>query len=126
MAKEQNLSLNPTKISGVCGRLMCCLKNEEEIYEELNRKLPGIGDFVTTDDGMKGEVQSINVLRQLVKVLVDSGDEKELREYEVDRLKFKKKHNKKDKMDISKEEMKELERLEKDEKQEGKSKLDDN
>jgi cell fate regulator YaaT (PSP1 superfamily) len=126
MAKEQNLSLNPTQISGVCGRLMCCLKNEEEIYEELNRKLPGIGDFVTTDDGMKGEVQSINVLRQLVKVLVDSGDEKELREYEVDRLKFKKKHNKKDKMDISKEEMKELERLEKDEKQEGKSKLDDN
>jgi cell fate regulator YaaT (PSP1 superfamily) len=126
MAKEQNLSLNPTKISGVCGRLMCCLKNEEEIYEELNRKLPGVGDFVTTDDGMKGEVQSINVLRQQVKVLVDLGDEKELREYEVDRLRFKKKHGKKDKLDISKEEMKELERLEKDEKQEGKSKLDDN
>jgi cell fate regulator YaaT (PSP1 superfamily) len=126
MAKEQNLSLNPTKISGVCGRLMCCLKNEEETYEELNRKLPGVGDFVTTDDGMKGEVQSINVLRQQVKVLVDLGDEKELREYEVDRLKFKKRHGKKDKLDISKEEMKELERLEKDEKQEGKSKLDDN
>jgi hypothetical protein len=105
---------------------MCCLKNEEEIYEELNRKLPGVGDFVTTDDGMKGEVQSINVLRQQVKVLVDLGDEKELREYEVDRLRFKKKHGKKDKLDISKEEMKELERLEKDEKQEGKSKLDDN
>jgi cell fate regulator YaaT (PSP1 superfamily) len=126
MAKEQNLSLNPTKISGVCGRLMCCLKNEEETYEELNRRLPGVGDFVTTDDGLKGEVQSINVLRQLVKVLVDVGDEKELREYEVDRLRFKKKHGKKDKLDISKEEMKELERLEKDEKQEGKSKLDDN
>ena len=56
MAKEQNLSLNPTKISGVCGRLMCCLKNEEEIYEDLNRKLPNVGDFVTTEDGLKGEV----------------------------------------------------------------------
>lgn len=126
MAKEQNLSLNPTKISGVCGRLMCCLKNEEETYEELNRRLPGIGDFVTTEDGMKGEVQSVNVLRQLVKVLVDSGDEKELREYEVDKLHFKRRHSKKDKMDISREEMKELERLENDEKHEGKSKLDDN
>ncbi|MBQ3516223.1 MAG: stage 0 sporulation family protein, partial [Lachnospiraceae bacterium] len=66
MAKEQNLSLNPTKISGVCGRLMCCLKNEEEIYEELNRKLPNVGDSVTTDDGMQGEVHSVNVLRQRI------------------------------------------------------------
>ena len=123
MAKEQNLSLNPTKISGVCGRLMCCLKHEEETYEELNRKLPGIGDFVTTDDGMKGEVQSVNVLRQLVKVVVENGDEKEIREYDVNRLRFKKRHNKKEKMDLTKEEMRELERLEK---QEGKSKLDDN
>ncbi|MCH5344136.1 MAG: stage 0 sporulation family protein [Acetatifactor sp.] len=126
MAKEQNLSLNPTKISGVCGRLMCCLKNEEETYEELNRRLPGIGDYVTTDDGLKGEVQSVNVLRQLVKVIVDVNDEKEIHEYEVGRLRFKRKHGKKDKMDISKEEMKELEQLEKNEKQEGKSKLNDN
>ena len=126
MAKEQNLSLNPTKISGVCGRLMCCLKNEEDTYEELNRKLPSVGDYVTTDDGMKGEVHSVNVLRQLVKVLVDVGDEKELREYEVGNLRFKRKHAKKDKMDVSREEMKELELLEKEEKQEGKSKLDDN
>ncbi|CBL36216.1 Uncharacterized homolog of PSP1 [butyrate-producing bacterium SM4/1] len=84
MAKEQNLSLNPTKISGVCGRLMCCLKNEEETYEELNSKLPGIGDYVTTDDGLKGEVHSVSVLRQLVKVVVTVGkDEKEIREYPV-------------------------------------------
>ena len=61
--------LNPTKISGVCGRLMCCLKNEEETYEELNSKLPNIGDYVTTDDGLKGEVHSVSVLRQLVKVV---------------------------------------------------------
>ncbi|MCM1046505.1 MAG: stage 0 sporulation family protein [Candidatus Gastranaerophilales bacterium] len=126
MAKEQNLSLNPTKISGVCGRLMCCLKNEEEIYEELNKRLPSPGDHVTTDDGFKGEVQSVNVLRQLVKVVINVDDEKEIREYEVGRLHFKKRHSKKEKVDISREEMKELERLEKDTKQEGKSKLDDN
>ena len=54
MAKEQNLSLNPTKISGVCGRLMCCLTNEEETYEELNRQLPGVGDHVTTPEGLHG------------------------------------------------------------------------
>ena len=117
MAKEQNLSLNPTKISGVCGRLMCCLKNEEETYEELNRRLPNIGDFVTTDDGCKGEVHSVNVLRQLVKVIVDVDDEKEIREYEVDRLHFKRKHGKKEKMELSKEELKELERLEQEEQQ---------
>ena len=115
MAKEQNLSLNPTKISGVCGRLMCCLKNEEDTYEELNRKLPGIGDFVTTEDGLKGEVHSVNVLRQLVKVVVDVDDEKEIREYEVEQLRFKRKHGKKEHMDLSKEELWELQRLEKEE-----------
>ena len=94
MAKEQNLSLNPTKISGVCGRLMCCLKNEQETYEYLNRKLPGVGDFVTTPENLKGEVTSVNVLRQLVKVLVDVNDEKEIREYPVSELKFRPKHKK--------------------------------
>ena len=90
MAKEQNLSLNPTKISGVCGRLMCCLKNEEETYEVLNSKLPNPGDYVTTSDGLKGEVHSVNVLRQQVKVIVTvERDEKEIREYKVDQLKFK-------------------------------------
>lgn len=90
MAKEQNLSLNPTKISGVCGRLMCCLKNEEEAYEDLNSRLPAVGDFVTTSDKLKGEVTSVNVLRQRVKVTVTlDGDEKEIREYPVSELKFK-------------------------------------
>ena len=115
MAKEQNLSLNPTKISGVCGRLMCCLKHEEETYEELNRKLPNVGDQVTTKDGQKGEVQNVNILRQLVKVLIENGDEKELKEYPVDELRFKKRH-KKDKIKLSAEEMKELEKLEKQDK----------
>lgn len=113
MAKEQNLSLNPTKISGVCGRLMCCLKNEEETYEELNRRLPNVGDQVTAEDGSKGEVQSVNVLRQLVKVVVEDGDSKEIREYEVGQLHFKRKHTKKERMELSPEELEELERLEK-------------
>ena len=122
MAKEQNLSLNPTKISGVCGRLMCCLKNEEDTYEYLNSRLPGIGDRVIADDGLKGEVQSVNVLRQLVKVLVDVQDEKELREYKVEQLKFKPRRTK-EKLNLNDKELKELKALEKDE---GKSKLDDN
>ena len=81
MAKEQNLSLNPTKISGVCGRLMCCLKYEEEAYEELNSTMPALGDYVVTSDGTRGEVSGINVLRQIAKVLVEVGDDKELRDY---------------------------------------------
>lgn len=113
MAKEQNLSLNPTKISGVCGRLMCCLKNEEETYEYLNSRLPGVGDIVTTASGSKGEVQSVNVLRQKVKVLIEQDDEKELREYEVDELKFKpRKRNNKFADQLSDQELKELESLE--------------
>lgn len=123
MAKEQNLSLNPTKISGMCGRLMCCLKHEEETYEYLNRKLPNVGDYVTTDDGLKGEVHSVNVLRQLVKVLIENNDEKEIREYKVEQLRFKKRHRKEKQDDVTDAELKELEKLEK---QEGRSKLDDN
>lgn len=91
MAKEQGLSLNPTNISGVCGRLMCCLKNEEDVYEFLNARLPSVGDTVTTPDGLRGEVSSISVLSQKVKVVVslEKEDEKELREYKVSELKFK-------------------------------------
>ncbi len=117
MAKEQNLSLNPAKISGVCGRLMCCLKNEEETYEELNKRLPNIGDYVTLEEGLKGEVHSVNVLRQLVKVVVDVGDEKEIKEYPVEKLHFRRKHGKKEKVELSREEMQELERLEEEEQQ---------
>ena len=111
MAKEQNLSLNPTKISGVCGRLMCCLKNEQETYEYLNKKLPAVGDYVTTPDGLKGEVSSVNVLRQLVKVLVDVNDEKEIQEYKVEELKFKPRHKK---IKLSAEEVKACANLEKE------------
>lgn len=131
MAKEQNLSLNPAKISGVCGRLMCCLKNEEDTYEYLNRRLPSIGDEVTAADGLKGIVDSVSVLRQNVKVIVEVGDEKEIHEYPVDQLKFKprrSKGGKKQKNDqkAQDEEEKELKQLEQLEKVEGgKSKLDE-
>lgn len=121
MAKEQNLSLNPTKISGVCGRLMCCLKNEEETYEYLNSRLPSIGDYVTTDDGLKGEVSSVSVLRQTVKVVVEINDEKEIRDYKVDQLKFKPKRRREN-VKLSAEELKELSALED---KGGKSKIDD-
>jgi len=96
MAKEQNLSLNPTKISGTCGRLMCCLKNEEEVYEELNRKLPSLNEYVKTRDGLSGQVQAVDVLRQKVRVLIEKGDEKELTEFSVEDLIFKPKKGKKD------------------------------
>lgn len=119
MAKEQNLSLNPTKISGVCGRLMCCLKNEQETYEELNKKLPGLGDTVTTPDGLTGTVHSVNVLRQRVKVIVEINDEKEIQEFPVDDLKFR---PRKKKVKVSEKELKELGNLE-DKK--GDSKLND-
>ena len=113
MAKEQNLSLNPSKISGVCGRLMCCLKYEEETYEELNSRLPNIGDYVTTDDGLKGEVHSVSILRQLVKVIVTvDGDEKEIREYKASQLRFRPRR-KKEKSQVNDAELKKLEALEK-------------
>ena len=123
MAKEQNLSLNPTKISGVCGRLMCCLTNEEETYEVLNSQLPSVGDNVTTSDGLTGTVHSLSVLRRLVKVIVNlENDEKEIREYKADDLKFRPRRKK---QRVSKEEQKKLAALERMEKKEGASKLDD-
>lgn len=120
MAKEQNLSLNPTKISGVCGRLMCCLKNEQETYEYLNDKLPNVGDVVKAVDGYSGEVHSVNVLRQKVKVIItDENGDKDIKEYLADELTFKPK-KKKERINISDEELRALEALER---QEGKSKL---
>ena len=95
MAKCQALSLNPSKISGTCGRLMCCLKNEQETYEYLMSKLPSKGDIVQTPDGATGEVTSVNILRQLVKVVIEDGDEKELFEYPVDDLVVKHRNKKK-------------------------------
>ena len=108
MAKEQNLSLNPTKISGVCGRLMCCLKNEEDTYEYLNSRLQDVGETVTLPDGGKGEVHSVNVLRQTVKVLVEVDDGKEMSEYPVAELKFRPRKRKNTKEKPVKEAVKEM------------------
>lgn len=109
MAKEQSLSLNPTKISGICGRLMCCLKNEQDAYEELNSNLPDVGEVVKTVDGFKGEVVSVNVLRQKVKIVIEINDEREIKEYTVEELKFK---PKKKKFNLASEELKALKKLE--------------
>lgn len=123
MAKEQNLSLNPSKISGVCGRLMCCLNNEEETYEYLNSKLPSLGETVTTPEGLKGEVTALNVLRQKVRVLVTmNNDEKEIHDYPPEVLKFKPRKHKN--LQLSKEELKEMKELRELEK-EDKAKLDE-
>ena len=124
MAKEQNLSLNPSKISGCCGRLMCCLKNEEETYEYLNSKLPDVGDTVTTPEGIRGEVHSVNVLRQLVKVIVVvDKDDKEIREYKVDDLKFRPRRRRSNNSLEEQENAKELKALEAMERRERNGKL---
>lgn len=122
MAKEQNLSLNAAKISGTCGRLMCCLKNEEDIYEELNRKLPSVKDIVTTSEGVSGQVISVDVLRQKVRIIIEKGDEKEIAEYLASELTYRPRKGHRDKKQenaveldelIEKELEKELEELEK-------------
>ncbi len=131
MAKEQNLSLNPAKISGVCGRLMCCLKNEEETYEYLNRLLPGVGDLVADPTGAEGTVTEVNVLRQRLKVLFETEDEKEIKEYPASEITFKakkKKGQKQQKKKASEEEIleeKEIALLEAVEREEGPSALND-
>ncbi|MCX7884061.1 MAG: stage 0 sporulation family protein [Caloramator sp.] len=82
MAKEQNLSLNPTKISGVCGRLMCCLNYEQCTYECIRKKTPMVGSRVKTCDG-EGEVVENNILREWVKVKIDFDDETEIKTYPI-------------------------------------------
>ncbi len=127
MAKEQSLSLNPTKISGVCGRLMCCLKYEEDTYEYLNSKLPNVGDSVKTFDGLVGEVADVNVLRQTVRIVVtDEEGNKEAMDYKVSELKFKprRRHRHDNNEKRGKKEDSELEALEALEKNDGKSGLD--
>ena len=112
MAKEQGMSLNPSKLSGTCGRLMCCLNHEEDIYSELNLHMPDIGSEVKTIDGFRGTVYSINTLKQTAKIVIDvNNEEKEIREYKSKDLRFKKKIKKYDIDDI---EIKKLEDFEKD------------
>ena len=122
MAKDQGLSLNQQKISGLCGRLMCCIKNEAETYEELNKHMPSPGDTVTTPEGDKGVVHSISILKQNVRVIIDEGDEKEIKEYPVSELTFKRGHHKD--RNLSAEELAELKELEELEKKDQMDKLE--
>lgn len=95
MAKEQGLSLNPAKISGACGRLMCCLKYEQDTYEALLKVTPRQGAVVKTPDG-KGTVESVNILRGLVKVKIEDSKEKSLQEYPVSKIKILKNNHRRD------------------------------
>lgn len=95
MAKEQGLSLNPTKISGMCGRLMCCLKHEQDVYEEKLSRLPSVGALVKTPDG-KGVVENVEVLKEVVRVKVEQKDEIIKKEYPLSEIKILKDNKKKD------------------------------
>ena len=113
MAKEQNVSLNPTKISGTCGRLMCCLKYEQSTYDDISSRLPKIGAIVETDEG-KGEVVSVEVLREVIRVKYLDGDETYYKKHNAADIKVIK-DAKVDNRIIAdnEEELKELENLEK-------------
>ncbi len=85
MAKEQNLSLNPTKISGVCGRLMCCLKYEQDNYEQTRKRMPKVGKEVMTPDGV-GVVWDLNIIKETVRVRIQKGDNSELKDFPMDEV----------------------------------------
>ena len=113
MAKEQNVSLNPSKISGNCGRLMCCLKYEQNVYEEKNSRLPKIGAIVKTEDG-EGEVCGIETLKERIKVRFNDGEETFYKRYDVKDVKIIKNVVKEQKLNVENpEDLKELEKLEK-------------
>ncbi len=111
MAKEQNVSLNPSKISGNCGRLMCCLQYEQNVYEDKLKKLPKIGAIVKTAEG-KGEVCGIETLKEIVKVKFKDGDETYFKKYNAKDIKIIKNVEKSDDSNINKEDLAELKKLE--------------
>lgn len=123
MAKEQNLSLNPSKISGNCGRLMCCLKYESEVYEDKLKRLPNVGAIVKTEDG-EGEVDNIETLKEIVRVKIEDGDSYIYKKYNVKDIKIIK-DNKIEKVDEEElQNKKELEELEKLEEQDSKNRTE--
>ena len=115
MAKEQNIDLNPSKISGSCGRLMCCLKYEQEVYEEKLKRLPKVGAIVKTVDG-EGTVENVETLKEVVKVKLKDGDDYFFKKYDAKDIKIIK-NIEKEKIDLEeKDNLRELEELEKLEK----------
>ena len=85
MAKEQNLSLNPTKISGICGRLMCCLNYEQSTYEDIRKRMPQVGSIVKTDEGT-GEVISNNTVKETVRVKYKRAGEEVISDFNIDNI----------------------------------------
>ena len=125
MAKEQNMSLNPSKISGNCGRLMCCLKYEQNVYEDKLKHLPKIGAIVKTEDG-EGVVDSIETLKEVVKVkLRDDNNETYYKRFNANELKIIKNGFSDVVNEEEKENMEELQRLEELEKQDQANESDD-
>ena len=121
MAKDQNLSLNPSKISGNCGRIMCCLKYEDEVYQEKMKRLPHIGAIVKTPDGV-GEVESVETLAERIKVKFKSGDDFSKKKYELKDIKIIKDTQKEavdEEEKIHRKELEELERMEKEDRKGG-------
>lgn len=112
MAKEQNVSLNPSKISGNCGRLMCCLKYEQEVYEDKLKKMPGIGSIVETEDG-KGEVCGMETLKERLKVKFKDGDETFFKRYDLKDVKVIKRAKQENDTEVENiEDLKELQKME--------------
>ena len=125
MAKEQNISLNPSKISGCCGRLMCCLKYEQNVYEEKLSRLPKIGAIVKTEEGT-GEVCGIETLKEIIKVRLNDGEETYYKRFNAKDIKIIKDAEDEGKLDVeNQEDLKELEKLEKLEEMDSKNSNDD-
>lgn len=111
MAKEQNLSLTPSKISGACGRLMCCLKYEQEAYEEKLSRLPKVGAIVKTVDG-EGTVENVETLREILKVKIVNKDETKIKKYKLSDIEIIKDVEIENDENINENDLKELKKLE--------------
>lgn len=111
MAKEQNLSLTPSKISGSCGRLMCCLKYEQDVYEEKLSRLPKVGAIVSTEEG-EGTVENVETLKETVKVKIVNKDETKIKKFNVKDIKVIKDVETDVEDNIDENDLKELEKLE--------------
>ena len=124
MAKEQNISLNPSKISGNCGRLMCCLKYEQDVYEDKLKRLPRIGSIVKTEEG-EGVVESVETLKEIVRVRFKDENDVYYKKYPVSEIKIIKSVSIEDMDNEEKENLKELQELEKLEIQDNANKKND-
>ena len=124
MAKEQNISLNPSKIAGNCGRLMCCLKYEQEVYEDKLTRIPKVGSIVRTEDG-EGVVDSIETLKEIIRVRFKDGEETFYKKFNAKDVKLIKSAEGEEENPEEKEHLKELQELEKLEKLDTQNEVED-